>query len=80
LKGRLQDKNVTNPDVWDAKKVGEFLNISLPSVYAGAKNGSIPCIVIGEKIYRFSAEKITNLFNFAVMVPQCDTNKAALKK
>jgi hypothetical protein len=61
LKARIQEKADTNPDIWGAKDVAKFFNISMKSVYNGAKNGSIPCKVIGEKIYRFSREKIVNL-------------------
>ncbi len=61
MKVAVQEKTDTNPEIWNARQVAEYLNISLKSVYQGCEKGNIPHAIIGEKIFRFSREKIVNL-------------------
>lgn len=58
---KIQEKVDTNPEVWTAGQVAEFLKISVKTVYVQARAKEIPCTIIGDTIFRFSREKIVNL-------------------
>lgn len=61
MKAKIQEKIDTNPDVWGAREVAQYLKMAQKTVYLLARKGDIPCTILGEKIFRFSREKIVNL-------------------
>lgn len=57
---KLQEKVDTNPDMWGAREVSDFLKICNKTVYIMARKGEIPCTIIGNT-FRFSRKKIESL-------------------
>jgi excisionase family DNA binding protein len=60
MKNELQKPVDSNPEIWGAKQVSEYLKLSSKTVYNLAKKGDLPCTFIG-KTLRFSRKKIENL-------------------
>jgi excisionase family DNA binding protein len=55
----MSEKKIdSNPEIWTVLDVMKFLKLSKPTVYRMARNGDIPCTIIGKSTFRFSRKKI----------------------